>query len=225
MRFTLFCLLGLLTAPAFAQGMSQAQLGWPGKRLDGVNCGGGSGGYGPYDAMDPRNRGHTLNIVYGAHFGHQVEHLIRGQTGSLLGDLDYTLRAIPNQHRALFALIRLAFLGRRGYDRKLLYSPDSLTPPECYLQRAVKFRPKDGQVRVLFGVYLFKRKRYKLALEQFDTAIKLMPESAEAHYNRGLTLAKLKRFKLAKADAKRAYALGYPLHGLRNQLKRRGYWE
>jgi len=214
-----------LSAPVFAQFMSQTQLGWPGKRLDGTNCRGNSGGVGPFDYTDPRNDEETLRKIYRAHFAPQVERLIHAQSSSLLADLDYTLRAIPNQHRALFSVIRLAFLRRRDYAGRLIYGTNAKTPPECYLQRAIKFRPNDGQVRVLFGIYLFRRKQYKMALAQLDTATKLLPTSAEAHYNRGLTLVKLKRFKLAQAEAKRAYDLGYPLHGLRNQLKKRGYWK
>jgi len=225
MRIVLLCALLLQALPTFSFDFSQNQLGWPGKRLDGVPCRGKGGGYGPFDYTDPKNQGETLNRVYRAHFTPQVEHLIHGQSGTILADLDYTLRAIPNQHQALYAVIRLSFLGRRDYRGMLSYSHTSPTPPECYLQRAIKYRPKDGQVKVLYGIYLYKRKRFKSAFRMFNAAIKLMPDSSEAYYNRGLTLVRLKRYDLAKDDATRAYDLGFPLDGLRNKLKKLGYWK
>lgn len=48
--------------------------------------------------------------------------------------------------------------------------------------------------------------------------------SAEIHYNLGLILLKLSQPQLAVEHAKKAYAGGYPLPGLRNKLQRAGVW-
>ena len=56
-------------------------------------CGPLANGYGPYDARKDPDK---LPIVLGAHFTPQVEMLIKATTGYIGGDIDYTLRAIPN---------------------------------------------------------------------------------------------------------------------------------
>lgn len=50
-------------------------------------------------------------------------------------------------------------------------------------------------------------------------------KSAEVKYNMGLLQVELGKIGEAVESAKQAYALGYPLPGLRNQLKRLGRWE
>jgi tetratricopeptide (TPR) repeat protein len=96
-------------------------------------------------------------------------------------------------------------------------------PPECWLQRALVFRPQDPNLRVLFGNYYVRIKRYELAVEQYQNAVKLAPRSPEAHYNLGLALFKLQRFEEARKHAKIAYSLNYPLPALRDQLKDSGF--
>jgi hypothetical protein len=69
-------------------------------------CGPLANGYGPFDYRTDRT-GTTLSIVEDNHFTPAVEQLISGITGSLGAELDYTLRAFPNHHRALLSLVRL----------------------------------------------------------------------------------------------------------------------
>ena len=62
-----------------------------------------TGGYGPYDYTNPIHFREKLPIVEGAHFDAGVESLrghLKKNAGTLDGDLDYTLRAFPNHHRA-----------------------------------------------------------------------------------------------------------------------------
>ena len=50
-------------------------------------------------------------------------------------------------------------------------------------------------------------------------------KSAEINYTLGLFLIDQKRFEEAKECAVRAYALGYPLPGLKEKLRRAGHWD
>ena len=54
--------------------------------------------------------------------------------------------------------------------------------------------------------------------EQYEQAIALMPNSPEPHYNLGLLYVDLGDLTKAAEQADRAYALGYPLDGLKRKL-------
>jgi tetratricopeptide (TPR) repeat protein len=77
---------------------------------------------------------------------------------------------------------------------------------------------------MIYGTFLFKRGERELALKRYQEAVALLPESAEAHYNMGLLQVELKQYDQALQQAHKAYALGYPLQGLKNRLKRVGKW-
>ena len=49
-------------------------------------------------------------------------------------------------------------------------------------------------------------------------AVEMAPENATINYNLGLVYMKLKDYDNAKIYADKAYSLGFPLPGLRNQL-------
>jgi tetratricopeptide (TPR) repeat protein len=185
--------------------------------LQDIECGALENAYGPFDYTDASERREKLPIVEQFHFNADVENLRRGQSGSIIGDLDYTLRAFPNHHRALNAMARLQ-----------LTNPTAAVAPyrsaDCYFNRAMRFRPGDGTVRMIYGTFLFKRGERDAALKRYEEAVALLPESAEAHYNMGLLQVELKRYDQALEQAHKAYALGYPLQGLKNRLKRAGKW-
>src|SRR5678816_4417104 len=65
-------------------------------------CGPLANAYGPFDYRTDRT-GTTLSIVEDNHFTPAVEQLISGITSSVGGEIDYTLRAFPNHHRALLS--------------------------------------------------------------------------------------------------------------------------
>lgn len=73
------------------------------QEVDG-GCGALQNAFGPFD--DRTARGYNLDVVGSYHFTPPVEALIRGASGTIGGDLDYTLRAFPNHHRALNATNR-----------------------------------------------------------------------------------------------------------------------
>lgn len=182
-----------------------------------IECGVLDNSYGPFDYTNASDRAAKLPIVERVHFNSDIENLRRGQSGTIIGDLDYTLRAFPNHHRALNAVWRY-----------LLKNPTAGVPPyhsaDCYFNRAMRFSPRDGTVRMIYGTFLFKRGERESALKRYEEALALLPDSAEAHYNMGLLQVELSRFDGALEHAHKAYALGYPLQGLKNRLKRAGKW-
>lgn len=210
----------VLAGVLLLQGGSAWAIGFSGLDLKGLPCRGGAQGYGPYDYTNPQHVRIKLPVVEEYHFTPNVARLERGKSGTVVGDLDYTLRAFPNHHRALYALIRLATdpgrAGRRGMGTMK-------TPPECYLQRAQAFNPKDGKVELLYGLYLHKLGKFEEAELHYRAAVKLMPRSAEAHYNLGLVLTDQEKFDEAVPVAKQAYRYGYPLAGLKRRLAAAGH--
>ena len=184
-------------------------------------CGSLDNAYGPYDYTNPVHKRDKLNIVEGYHFTSEVENLEKGISAHLPGpDLDYTLRAFPNHHRALYSMARYQ-----------LQHPTIVPPPgasysaECWFKRAMQFKPDDGTIYVIYGIYLHKKGELSNSLTQYKHAIDIIPESSELHYNMGLLYIDLKDYNSALTHAKSAYDLGYPLPGLRRKLERLGVWK
>jgi tetratricopeptide (TPR) repeat protein len=181
-------------------------------------CGTLKNAYGPYDYMNAEDRRKRLPIVEGGHFTPQVEALISGETTTnAAGDLDYTLRAFPNHHRALSAMSRYQLSHKRSTNAGYYTA-------ECYFKRALEFKPDDAVVSYIYGIHLYKQHKYKQALSYYKRAESLQPDSAELNYGLGLLYMKLRNFDKAESYARKAYQQGYPLPGLKNALKRKGYW-
>ncbi len=200
----LFGLCGpfLVVTVAFAQGVG--------------SCGSLSTSYGPFDYRTDRDK---LPIVTGAHFTAEVEALIRGTTSRLPGgDIAYTLRAIPNHHRALVAMMRL------GEKEKTPQPQGSTYTVECWFERAVQFRPDDGIVRMIYSTYLNKTGKAANASAQLDVASTYAKDNAFTHYNIGLHYFDLKNYDKALVQAHKAMDLGFPQTALRDQLQSVGKW-
>lgn len=196
---------------------------WVGEQFSGAFCTGNRQGYGPYDYTNPAHRGEPLHLVEGAHFMPRVSALVEDRGDSaVIRDIQYTLMAFPNHHRALYAITQYWFLPE---SQKAIKNRHVKPPPECYFQRAINFKPDDGTVRMLYGLYLHKLKKYSSALEQYSASEKLSPDSAQLLYNIGLLYFDMKQYDKSKGYAKKAYALQYPLPGLRNKLKNKGNWK
>jgi Tfp pilus assembly protein PilF len=181
-------------------------------------CGSLQNAFGPIDyrSASPANK----NLVERAHFTATVERLQRGNTTIRPGpDIDYTLRAFPNHPRALSAMMRLA-------EREKVAKPHgSRYTIDCWFDRALRFQPEDGAVRMLFGTYLARHGKPKEALEQLELARELLGDNdGNAHYNLGLAYTDLKQYDKALEHAHKAYALGFDLPGLRAKLQRAGKW-
>jgi len=177
------------------------------------------GQYGPYDYSNAQHRKQYLEIVEQHHFPEHVEKLIRGETGFMGGDLDYTLRAFPNHYRALIAMAKYGLREKTARVKGANYTV------ECYFDRAIRFKASDGMVRMIYGNYLRKIGRPDDALEQYHVAVNLQPKNANFNYNLGLLYLKRKDYEQATVYAKKAYKLGFPLPGLRNQLMKTGKWD
>lgn len=184
-----------------------------------LDCGELTNPYGPYDFTDPAHREEFLPVVEKFHFTKNVEALIRGKSDTITGDLHYTLRAFPNHHRALDSMARYQFQHKRPFGAPY-YSA------ECYFVRAIRFKPYDGVVRLIYGIFFHKRGDFQSAEVRYLEALKLVPEasSAEVFYNLGLLYIDLKMWGKAIEFAQKAYDGGHPLPGLKNRLKRAGKW-
>lgn len=179
-------------------------------------CGSLQASYGPFDYRTDRDK---LPIVLGSHFTAEVEALIRGTTNRLPGgDIAYTLRAIPNNHRALIAMMRLSEKEKTPQPVGSTYSID------CWFDRAVRFRPDDGIVRMIYSTYLSGKGRLPEANAQLEIATSYAKDSAFTHYNIGLHYFDLKNYDKALLQAHRALALGFPQTALRDQLQSVGKW-
>ncbi|MBT0960577.1 tetratricopeptide repeat protein [Denitromonas iodatirespirans] len=183
--------------------------------LGDAGCGSLDNHFGPFDyRVDKRQAA----AVESAHFTPEIESLLHGKSGSLGGELDYTLRALPNHHRALMSMVRLGFRDKTERPHGARYKV------ECWLIRGEVFRDDDPMVKMIYGVYLLRKGRTQDAVEKLEAADKLGEDNANLHYNLGLAYVKIGRYDDALRHAHKAYAQGFPLPGLREQLQRAGKW-
>ena len=174
-------------------------------------------GYGPFDYRTAPPEARTN--VETNHFTPAVESLRGAMTGSIGGDIDYTLRAFPNHPRALMAMIRL------GQQQKALVPKGAHFTVDCYIERAIAFQPDDPTVREIRGIYLSMNGKYAQAAKDFEAVVAAKPDSGNAHYNLGLAYFELREYDKARAEAKRARELKFPLDGLTKKLKAAGEWD
>ncbi|PJC99945.1 ABC transporter permease [Janthinobacterium sp. BJB1] len=170
---------------------------------------------GDYTSAEDRE---GLSVVEQFHFSRAVETLTQGMTGSLGADISYTLEHFPNHHRALASMAKL------GLRLKSAQPPGARYTVSCFFERAIAFAPQDVTARMVFGNYLLATGQDAPALEQLDAASRMAPEQATIQYNLGLMYVKKKEYEKASAHAQKAYALGFPLPGLKNKLKAAGKW-
>lgn len=175
--------------------------------------------YQAYDYNDPEDRRHQLKLVEIAHFTPNIENLLHGNSGTLGGELSYTLMMFPNHYRALAAFGKLSLREKRLKPRGAKYSVG------CFFDRAIRFRPNDAMVRMAYGNYLLKAEQPDKAVEQLQIAASLQPENPTINYNLGLLYVQRKDYEQARTYAKKAYELDFPLSGLKNQLIKAGKWE
>ena len=193
-------------------------------------CGTLRNAFGPFDYRADHQKPSPLNMSYsekrilveGAHFTARVEAGIGSESnernGPAGGDMDYTLRAFPNNHRALIALMRLGEMQKSDKPVGLKWVI------ECYMERAIRFAPDDPIVRIIYSTFLSKKSRLPEAVEQLDQATKLAENNGFTHYNIGLTFFDLKRYDKALVSAHRAMAAGFERNELAEKLKAAGQW-
>lgn len=178
-------------------------------------CGPLTNAYGPFDYRTGKSR---LAIVEAYHFTREVETLRSGATGTLGGDLDYTLRASPNHHRALNSMTNLALREHTAKPRGAHFTI------ECYFDRARRFAPDDGTVLIIEGIYLDRIGHKADAVRVLEEAKKFEPSNANLYYNLGLVYFDTGDYANSLKNAQRAYSLGAVLPGLRNKLQRVNRW-
>ena len=201
----LFFTLALGTMPP-AHAQSQAP----------VACGSLENAFGPFDFR--KVKGESLHLVEIGHFTPLIEGLVRGKTGPLGADIDYTLRAFPNHHRALVAMQRLTERLKRPQ------APGANFEVECYFMRAVRFVPDDSVARLLYASFLGKQNRRDEAKQQLAQVETLAGENVLTHYNLGLVALEVGDHERALRQAWRAQEMGFTRPELREQLRAQGRW-
>ncbi len=189
---------------------------------DDVSCGRLEQSFGPYDYRrigEPSIK-EALRLIEDAHFTPKVERLIAGQSGqtTIGADIDWTLHAFPNHHRALWSMARLTLREKRDLVRGAKWTI------ECYFERATRFQPDDPVPYSLFGLYLAKAGKRDAAATEFEKAAERAAGDANVHYNLGLGYLDLNHFDKAREHARLAYDAGFPLPGLRERLRAAGAW-
>ena len=196
-------------------------------------CGPLAGGhFGPYDYRsdyyvgepgDQESHQSKRGLVDGAHFTRRVELLLGAQSGGQIGlpgaDLNYTLKAFPNHHRALMSVMRYGEKQKSNKPEGLQYDV------ECYFERAVRFQPNDAVARMLYATYLTKNNRVPEAVAQLEFSTVVAKDNAFTHYNIGLVYFDMKNYGKALAQAHRAQALGFERTELRELLKGVKQWQ
>jgi tetratricopeptide (TPR) repeat protein len=184
------------------------------------------GAAGPYDYVDPKYSW-NLNDINQNHWVPAQQELADKRVQYALMQLNYLLIRVPNHYAGLFELGRIEQLYPGiSYDpsqagKDIMFFPPT---PECYFDRAFRYRPNDPTLRMLFGLYHHKGKRLEKALVEYHKAEAMDPESSEIQYNLGLVYLDLKDYEASLKHAQKAYKLGYPLAGLRKKLTAAGKW-
>jgi tetratricopeptide (TPR) repeat protein len=183
-------------------------------------CGSLENHYGPHDYSNLRDRLEKLPIVERFHFTQDIAALrADGKVQDHLGrHIAYTLHTFPNHHVALDAMSRLGVQQSRGQPLGARYTV------ECYFERAIRWRPTDPTVRLVYAIHHYRNERLDAAIKELTVGLELAPDNPELHYNLGLIALRSQDYELSIRHAKRAYELGYPLPGLRTQLERLGKW-
>ena len=194
---------------------------WVGADLKGLPCSGKGQGYGPYDYTKANERS-KIPVVEEHHFTPEVENHISGKSGYIENDLDYTLRAVPNHHRALLSAIRYQL----KLNKKQLKRNDPLEAPmECYLQRAIHFSPSDAATVSLYAYYLKGIGQLEKATDLYQKALTIAPDNAKIQYAYSLLLIELKQYDKALEYAKKAYTHDKTPEALKNKLIKLGVWK
>lgn len=182
-----------------------------------------AGKHGPFDY-----RAATVDekvLVEGAHFDIHYQGYKLGKTKIKTGrsvietpaaGFGYTLWAFPNHHLALTAIEDL------GYRWKADRLPELPLRVHCYFKRAVKFVPDDGLVRALYGYYYARRGKAVDAKNHLVEALRLQPDGLNVLVYVANAYLELNQLDLAAEYARRAYAAGYPLPGLRQRIEKTG---
>ena len=174
------------------------------------------GHYGPYDYRTQRG---SLAIVEKHHFTPIVEAGAGSVTGDMMLDIGYTLKSSPNHHRALLTLVNLGAKTKSLQPGALEYSI------ECWFDRALRYRPDDNIVRMIFAQYLVQIGRAPDAKQQLTFATSAAGDNPLTHHNIGLVYFEMGDFDMALVQAHEARKLGFERSRLESLLVQKGKWQ
>jgi Tfp pilus assembly protein PilF len=138
-----------------------------------------------------------------------------GNWTSARDNFEFILRVFPNSPQALNGISELCDV--KWKSRQCDADP--------WFESAVAVNPSVATTWVIYGIHLQRRKRLSEAIEKFQHALTLQPNNINGRYNLGLAYFDLKDYVKANEQAQMSYALGAPLPGLRDMLKRVGAWK
>ncbi|WP_342120942.1 tetratricopeptide repeat protein [Pseudoduganella sp. OTU4001] len=173
-------------------------------------------GYGPFDYRTASQV--NKDLVEGAHLTDDVRRGIKGSSGQIGADLQYTLVIFPNHPQALNTLIMLAARAPGKPISGMTY------PIECWFERAVRFQPDDASAWTLFANYLYGIGQGERGMPMLQKAAELDPDNPSINYNLGLAYAKQRQYDKALPYAHKAYQQGFPLPGLKQLLVSAKKW-
>lgn len=168
--------------------------------------------------MDYRTNRKMLGVVEQYHFTPMVEQLIKPMFQYFGSDLNYTLHAYPNHHRALATMIRLGEKEKTDLPQHLGYTID------CFFRRAIRFVPDDVIVRMLYAQYLNKKGRRDDAFRQLDYVNLNAGDNPLTRYNLGLLYFEVGAFDKAVEQAQLSAAMGIERMELKDKLVATGHW-
>lgn len=170
---------------------------------------------GPFDYRTERQ---LLSLVEFGHFQPGVEQLIKPMFEDFGADLDYTLKAFPNHHRALLTMAKLTLKQKTLKPKGANYSA------ECYFIRGITFRPDDLIVRMIYASFLVMHQRNQDADKQLDFVLESAGDDPFTHYNVGMIYADMKDWPRALQQAHIALAGGFGRPELKSRLQSAGQW-
>jgi len=176
--------------------------------------------YGPFDYRTATKE--NLAIVERVHFTPGVESLTKPGTttfGTMAQDVGYTLHVFPNHHRALLTMAKL------GERHKTSKPPGAKFTVDCYLERAVRYRPNDTVAKSIYAQYLGKQNRKQEAIQQLNAAINMAGDNAISQYTIGTVFLEMGEFESALAQAHKAKSMGLQWPELEQSLKAAGQWK
>ena len=173
-------------------------------------------GFGPHDYRVVQ--GGPRKVVEDNHFTPNIEMLFGGNTALVGGEIAYTLRAFPNHHRALVAMMNL------GAKLNTDLPPGAGFTVECFFIRALTFRPDDVVARMLYAKFLANHSRKADALKQLEDTAHFADKNGFTHYNMGMLYQDLGEHDRALEQAHLALAYGFERPELQQRLRSVGKW-
>lgn len=165
-----------------------------------------------YQAQLNRNNQELLRNVEKHHLQQGIDRMNEGRFDNAVAEFDFILRYYPNHPRALLLMGELS--------RKM----DKPGQAHEYFAKALNLFPHNPATYSVYGIFLQRSGDLGGAIEQYSKALERNPNHSEVHYNIGLAYLESGEPEKAREHAVRAYELGYPLPGLRDQLSKAGHW-